>query len=379
MLHPKLDSESGMAMVMALVVTFIGTILASSYMTAVISESRNSVWQKQRAQSFFLAEAGIEKGLYYLNNRYDIDNPWTDDYGEVLDYPPLASGDLAGGRYEISLFDQIDEPWLPANSYLIRSAGIIPRSNGEDIEHRVSCVMVRLDGLPIPAALGVMDDADPEDELLDFDASEWRINGRDRDGLGGVPGIAAANTGDDLVGQLGVGVDLVTGSDEWNNYYQGADAISEDSSLPTDLDAYVDYFRKIAIDVSGAGTLPASFLGTADEFQVLYVNLSEGPIKIAGTDRGFGVLILAGTGEFEMAGGSKWNGVIICADHSHVCLKGGGTGTCIYGSVLLASDSTLEVSGTAALRYSSENVSAVNSQLVLYREYSWCDGWGESL
>ena len=64
MSYPRLDSESGMVVIVALIATIIGSILVSSYMTVVISESRNSIRQKQSAQSLLLAEAGLEKGLY---------------------------------------------------------------------------------------------------------------------------------------------------------------------------------------------------------------------------------------------------------------------------------------------------------------------------
>jgi hypothetical protein len=379
-LYLKLDSESGMVMAVVLIVALIGSILAGSYMTVVISESRNSVWQKQRSQSFFLAEAGIEKGLYYLNNPHDIDNPWTDEYGEMLDDIPMVSEDLAEGRYEVSLLDQMDEPWLPANSYLIRSAGIIPQNNSDDIEHHLSCIAARLDGVPIPAALGIMDDADIEDELLKFDSSSWTISGRDASGPGGLPGIAVANDGDDLPGQLKPArLDQVTGYDEDTGMpTEGTDAIIEDPSLPKNLNAYVEYFKRMAIDISGSGTIPDSALGASDDYEIVYCDLSYGNLQIAAGTQGYGVLVLEGNGEFEMAGGSEWYGIIICAGDSYISLKGGGGGVHIYGSLLIA-NGTVEMNGTADLIFSSSCLTAVNSQLVLYQVYSWCGGWGESL
>jgi len=381
MSHPKLDSESGTVIVVALIATIIGSILAGSYMTVVLSESKNSIRQKQSAQSLFLAEAGIEKGLYYLNHPFESSNPWTGVYGEMLDDPPLLNEDLVPGkeRYEVSLLDKTDEPWLPENSYIIRSTGIIPRDNSDDIEHRVSCLAGKLKELPIPAALGILDEADIEDELIKFSSSQWTIDGSDLDGLGGLPGIAVANTGDDLPTQLGSRLDQVTGSDEWGGYYEGADAILEDLSLSTDLSAYVNYFRRMAIDISGIGTIPGGFLGTDDEYQILYADLSKGPIKIAGTDKGSGVLVLEGNGEFTMAGGAEWNGVIICAADSNVLFKGGAsTPAHIYGALLIA-DGIVEMNGTADIRYSSSNMSKVNLQLILYQVYSWCGGWGNPL
>ena len=375
----RLNDESGMVMVVAVMVTLIGSILAGSYMAVVLSEFKNSIWQKQRAQSLFLAEAGLEKGLYYLNNVNDTDNPWTDNEGQVLSTPLQYMSSLSDGYYDIKLYDQADMPSLPAQSYLIKSVGIIPQESKGDIERDVSCIVARLQGLPIPAALSILDDTDPEDELEKFQSNAWTIQGKDIDGSGGLPGIGVANTGDDLVSQLGIRLDQVTGSDEWGNPSQGSDAILEDPTLPKNLDAYLNYFRRIGIDISGMGSLPASLLGTGDDFQIIYADLSKGPIKIAGTDRGSGILLLEGNGEFEMAGGSVWSGVIICAGDSHISLKGGGAVPAHIDGALLISNGTVEMNGTADVRYSSGNLLKVNDQLLLYQVYAWCGGWGGSL
>ena len=181
MFCPKLDNESGLVMIVVLVATLLGTLLASSYVSTLIYESRHSVWQKHRAQSLFLSEAGVEKALYYLNNTDDLDNPWVDEYGEMLDAPLYASGELAGGSYSIELYGQADVPWLPADAYLIKSLATIPRSYSQDVERRVSCVASKLGAIPIPAALSILDDTDPEIELDKFNSSQWTINGTDMD------------------------------------------------------------------------------------------------------------------------------------------------------------------------------------------------------
>ncbi len=65
-----------MVLLVALIVTFLGTILAGAFMSITIQESRHSIWQKHEAQALFLAEAGVEKSMYYLNNMDDPGNPW---------------------------------------------------------------------------------------------------------------------------------------------------------------------------------------------------------------------------------------------------------------------------------------------------------------
>ena len=385
MLRLRLNSELGMTMLIAVIVTFLGTVLAGSYLSMVNYESRHSVWQKHRAQSLFLAEAGIEKGLYYLNNPDNQPSYWTLDMDGQLVTPLFAEGSLAGGTYDIVLYDQSQAPWLPANAYLIASTGTIPRISEEDIEHKVSCVAHKLDKLPIPGALSILDDADPEIELDKFQSAVWTIDGQDMDAPGGLPGIAVANEnpgGDDIDEQLGNRIDQVTGSDEGGGSYQGTDAILRDSSLPKNLDAYANYFKRIALDISSPDgnkyTIPTSVLGTDDNYQVLYANLSQGDLKVAGTETGCGILVLEGNGEFEMAGGSEWNGLIICASDSIIRLKGGGgTPSHIYGALLVA-NGIVEMNGTADIVYSSERTDKA-FDLLLYQVYSWCGGWGETL
>ncbi len=380
----KLNSELGMTMLIAVIVTFLGTILAGSYLSMVNYESRNSVWQKHRAQSLFLAEAGIEKGLYYLNNPENQPSYWTLDMDGQLVTPLFAEGSLAGGTYDIVLYDQSQAAWLPQDSYLIASTGTIPRMSEEDIEHKVSCVASKLKKLPIPGALSILDDADPEIELLKFESAVWTVDGQDMDAVGGLPGIAVANNADSptVEEQLGTKIDSITGSDEDGNFYQGNDAILLDPSLPKNLDAYANYFKRIAIDISSPDgnqyTIPSSVLGTDNYYQVLYANLSQGDLKIAGTDTGCGILVLEGNGEFEMAGGSEWNGLIICASDSVIRLKGGGgTPSHIYGALLVA-NGIVEMNGTADIIYSSDRTNKAFN-LLLFQVYSWCGGWGQRL
>ncbi len=394
MFRLKKDSESGMVLLVAVVVTFLGTILAGSFMSITIYEARHSVWQKHRAQSLFLAEAGVEQALYFLNNTDDPDNPWVDEYGEMRDTPLLDyRGDLSNGYYEIDLYSPSDFPWLPAGSYLIKSAGFLELANGEYKESRVSCIVCQLPALPIVAALSILDSADPEIELFQFDSAEWSINGEDMDKPGtGLPGIAIANEaldspdniiGDDLLAQLGDRLEQVEGICIHGNVRTGEHVILADPDLPQDLDAYADYFESIAINISGVSNIPKELLGTYEEPTVLYANLTEGPIRLLPNQPGYGVLILDGKGDFRfdvsVEGKAEWFGVIICARDSEINLYGGGsTASHIYGALLIA-DGTVTMNGSADIIYSSDNVNNVNVNLLLYQVYSWCGGWGEEL
>jgi len=376
MLSFKLNNESGMAMIVAMVVTLIGTLIASSYMETVIHESRRSTRQKQSKQLLFLSEAGVEKSRYFLNNRDDLENPWLDGYGQMLDTPLEYTGYLAECRYEIILYDHNQISGLPLDQYLVQSIGTIPKPDGDEMSHTIRCSLAKLDALPIPAALSIFDDGDPEDEILNLQMVSWTIDGRDfGDPLGrGLYGIAVANIGDGVDTQLGTELAQITGADEWGNLLEAGGAISEDPDLPRDLDAYANYFREFAMDISGSGTIPIDLLGTENDYQILYADLNEGDLSLASIDTGYGILVLDGFGEFEMSGSSTWNGIIVGAGDSRISVRGYGDGVHIYGAILIA-NGAMEMDGIAHLQYSSENISRA-SQSFLYQVYSWCGDWG---
>ena len=97
------------------------------------------MWQKHRVQSLFLAEAGMQEGLYFLNNRYANENPWVDENSMMLNTPLHHEGALADGKYEIQLYSQLEMPFLPPDSYLIESKATIHR-HGKVDTHGKRCI-----------------------------------------------------------------------------------------------------------------------------------------------------------------------------------------------------------------------------------------------
>ena len=408
MFHQKLNDKSGMALLVVLVIALVSTILASSYMGSVISESRHSVWQKNRAQSLFIAESGVQAALYYLNSPADK-TQWEGE--EHIEFP-LLEGDVGNGAYAAQLYDSTEKPFIPSGAFFVESKGTIPRPNSEDVERRVSCILIKLDSVPVGAALSIYDWGDLTPELMQFQSARWIVDGKDHNEDGslikddslinplsinnGMPGIAVANDTDNLPLQLvssenqidsivqvmgmrdmgrfegteAVGVEEVT----------GVDAIIEDLDLPKDLDAYANYFRKIGNDISGEPKfIPEEIMGTEDQLTILYANLSQGDKKIAAQTRGWGILVLEGNGVFEMAGGSWWNGLVICAGKAQIAMKGGGNTPAHINGALMLADGTVEMNGTADVTYCSGIISRINAFLLLFQVYAWCDGWGEPL
>lgn len=407
MLYIKPKSESGMAMFVVMMVSFLSAVLVTSYMGFVIQEFRHSIWQKEKAQSLYLAEAGIQKGLYYLNGADDPDNPWAqyiDFDAEVLlvdeDQVPEYTGtdiddstDSYEESYTISLHDSfVDEDGaivtLPPKYFLIKSTGTIKRTI--PIKHSVSAIVSMIEGVPAPGALVIYDDADPENELEQFQSSQWVISGIDIDGDGttGVAGITIANTGDNIKeagGQLDLPglpsrIDQVSGIDADGNVVSGGDAIFENEDLPNDLEALVAYFMPMSPDdISGIGTIPSEYLGAPDDFQLLYANLSQGSVTLPGNRTGYGVLILENEGIFEMKGNAEWYGLILCYGGATIAMRGGGKSPAhVYGALML-DDGTVTTNGTADIRYSSWAMHQIENQMIVYQVFAWCGGWGKHL
>ncbi|MFC1715787.1 hypothetical protein ACFL6S_19115 [Candidatus Poribacteria bacterium] len=398
----KLNSESGMALLVAMFITFLSSIMITFYMGSVIQESKHSVWQKERAQSLFLAEAGIQKGIYFLNKPDDPDNPWAayvDREKEVLlvseNQIPVYNGtdiddpaDRYKENYRISLHDRfVDENGaivaLPPRFFLIKSTGTIKRSI--PIKRSVSAIVSIIGGIPVPGALSIYDDTDLEDELIQFESSQWVVSGVDIDdplGKTGVAGVAIANTGDGVTGeegQFGQRLDQVEGVDGNNIQSVGDSSIIEDPTLPKDLEELVGYFGPMSQDISGTTRVDGSYLGALNSFQILRADLSKGDVTIPGNRTGYGVLILEGDGAFNISGGSEWYGLILCHGNIDVHLRGGGESAAhIYGALMI-DDGTVTMNGTADIRYSSEALRGIRKQLVAYQVYAWCGGWGKPL
>ena len=89
-------------------------------------------------------------------------------------------------------------------------------------------------------------------------------------------------------------------------------------------------------------------------------------------------MIVQNAGVFEICGNAEWRGLIICLGGAQISLKGGGvTASHVYGAVMMG-NATLEVNGTADIRYSSVALGIAN-RLIDFEVLSWCGDWGKHL
>ena len=389
MTYPKLNNETGLAVIIAMAMIFVSSIIASSYLTLVIGESRNSVWQKERVQALFVAEAGVQKGLYYLNNAESRPPEWRDYDGQLLPTPLQKEEELVDGRsYNISLHDSSEAgyAWLPSDTYLIESDATIDRIS-RDVNRSVACIVAK-NGVDfeVPAAVTIVDDADPgENELNSFNSNAWTIDGSDYDGLEpGVPGVLITNTGDSLPGQFpGTRIGRVSGEDGDGVPTSGANAIVETDDVNIDLAGIADHFRENWDEnITGSGTIAGRTFGSPEDFDVVYADLSQGGIHFSGNTSGYGLLLLenntSAAQEFRISGSFDWNGVVVSYGNVDTVLVGGGNKIHIIGGLLIG-DGTVDMRGTADIVYSSVNVGKLNGLGTPYQIRSWSEGWGNPL
>jgi len=324
MVYEKFKSESGTAMIVSLVVTILVSVLASSYMTMVAYESRHSIHQSQRTQLLFLAESGVQKGLYFLNNQSDRPAEWIDENGVLLSSPY----DEADAEDELENFNS-------QNWYV----------DGRD--HY-------------------------EDGTLDGGGSH-------------LPAIVIANLGDDLPDQL-QGNGKGKGGGNWEDQVIGRDGIGEDAieendDLPKDLNQILLYYENHPnmTDLSGTGTHAGhTAFGGPGNYGIFYADLSQGRLHFSGQAEGYGILVLEGNGEIKITGQFEWEGVIVCAGDAHITATGGGNSVHVLGGVMIA-NGTADMRGGADLYYSSRVIDNISSQSAKFTVNAWSGGWGNSL
>ncbi len=108
----RISSESGMAIMVAVMVMLISSIAIASYLSTVIYESRHSVWQKHRVRALFMAEAGIEGARTVLrDSSFGSALRGADGVGGTGDDGILSFGStasLGSGGYEVRIADNDD-------------------------------------------------------------------------------------------------------------------------------------------------------------------------------------------------------------------------------------------------------------------------------
>ena len=113
------SNQKGMALLTTLIFVFILVTLAVALLTMTSNDTKLSTLQRDSTEAFYIAEAGIEKALWYLNTS-------TDNGGEGLDWRPNEYQELypAGSTnyYQITI---VDDPDPNKDEIIITSKGVV--------------------------------------------------------------------------------------------------------------------------------------------------------------------------------------------------------------------------------------------------------------
>ena len=138
-------NQKGMALLTTLIFVFILVTFAVALLTMTSNDTKLSTLQRDSTKAFYLAEAGIEKALWYLNTPEDLGGKdifmWrpTSDTPFIEEVAPLEYYEISIENVGIALgFDDATERTE------ITSVGIIEGENGKVVGRRAVIVTAKI-------------------------------------------------------------------------------------------------------------------------------------------------------------------------------------------------------------------------------------------
>jgi len=378
--HTILNNERGIALFAVILVLLLFTSISLMSTLITTQEARRTTIERSTLESFYVAEAGLEKAKLYLKSEGDHALSWdTDGWNkeswndEILgqdremntaDDGVLSFGSqvaFSGGYYQVRVYDNNDEDSNPFddidNKIVIRSIGV-SASGGRTI---LELEFYKPPLLNPPGAVYLGGNAS-----ANFSGDSFVISGDDHtiDGIpnpfgtpkfglatnGNVANISLSNNQMDNV--QGVGYDPLTAPPTPSVQHVNTEV---------DLAALANTYSKIADNYPSPGTY-THLWGTPTNYQITYVN---GDLHVSGNETGYGVLIV--TGELEITGNLNWVGVIISLNK--VKVTGGGNVVNLNGALMVQNMTgpgidpqlEIEVGGNVDIRFSSAALSKLNN------------------
>jgi len=125
-------SQKGMALLATLIFVFILTTIGIALLTMTRNEIKLSVLQEESTKAFYLAEAGVERAINWLELQGTPpgDGDFPSDFDGTIEY-----GELNTGKYTVNLSLNID-PDLAAR-YIIKTEGWIIRDDNSKSTRKI--------------------------------------------------------------------------------------------------------------------------------------------------------------------------------------------------------------------------------------------------
>jgi len=252
--------KRGIALIIALLVIMVLAILTTALLSRSVTESRNTWRFVYAANAFWLAEAGIQRGLYQINNAGGSWTGWTDVNGAKQLQVTLAGR----GDYNVTVSD-------PAStSPLVTATGFFPgRASADAVSRAVRAHLRRSGTIFKYAAFGGTSIRMSGQATTDsYDSSLGAYNvatNRDTNGDVGTNGDITATGSAHIYGDAGTG-DTGTFSD--TSKVSGSIEHENDVNLPlTSVPASLG-------GLSSGGTINSTTTITAGDHKYLSISLS---------------------------------------------------------------------------------------------------------
>lgn len=376
-----LKSESGMVLVVAMIIMSALILLGTTAMMESSTDLRISGNYKTNTLAFYAAEAGVEEARARLRGNFEpsgsriidaspTDTAWTTSMGSLqgdLTYTVTVAHKTSGGS--VLYWGDTDSdgdyeentttlPPAGQNIYLVTST-----ASNATASKTLQAAMMRRPPITAPAALYV-------EASTTIQGTSTYISGNDSCGpsSGDLPGIATTLSAS-TVSKTGNSNPTVSGSTDASWSVTGG-------ATNMDVQAMIDNWKGSAnysYNLTSSTTQTGMNWGTptpgatqndpssCSVSNIVYYNTHGNDIKLAGGSSGCGVLIVEG--DLELNGGFNWNGIILVS--GSVTMAGGGNKN-ITGAVIAGGSAEADlVGGNTSIVYCSSAISnqTANSSL----------------
>ena len=424
-------SDSGNAMIVALLILFLLTTLGISYVAVTKGDKQIAGNQMTAAQAFSYAEAGISEALLRMSNpslseilngnyigetpptvtpgwgKYIVNDPgnsgldpqYNATLSDGLNNDLDASTDEASEHYpetgskqnNLALANKLDYPWVKvrykmngANQVLLfgdhdNNPTTPPQENLTTGVPELIVTAAGRKGLgaktvtveavkwPLPPVPGSV----YAEGNMNFNGNSFYIDGHDHAPAAPYDTISGATPLPGIASPDNATsiANALTSQQEDNVEGSGGDPSVRTSPLNLDLPAIAASWAQLA-DLSypaGTSNPDMSTWGAIGDLKVVHV---AGDLSITSNGSGAGVLIV--DGDFHLGGTVNYNGIIIVL--GNVDIQGGGNAKNIVGGMMVQGtlSGTTNVAGNVKLMYSSAMINQLYS-LTRYQISSWID------
>jgi hypothetical protein len=422
-------SDSGNAMIIALLVLFLLTTLGISYVAVTKGDKQIAGNQMTSAQAFSFAESGISEALLRMSDPnasppgtyigetpptvtpgwgiYVVNDPGnsgldpqynatlTDGLNNDLDASTDESSEhyseTGSKQFTLALANRLDYPWVKVRYKLDGANQVLlfgdhdsnpttpPRENlAKGVPELIvtaagrrgvgaKTVTVEAIKWPLPPVPGSV----YTEGAMNFNGNAFYVDGHDHDYSAPYDTIAGASPLPGIAtpnNPTTIADGLTSGQDD-NVQGSGGDPSVRSSSVNLDLAAIAAQWSQIAnVTYNGDQNNPStSGWGTITDLKVVHV---AGNLDVSGNNSGSGVLVV--DGDFDMGGTFNYNGIVIVL--GDLKIAGGGDAKQVIGGIMVQGtvSGTSTMDGNVKLLYSSAMINQLYS-LTKYEISSWID------